>query len=454
MGATKQINPETYNPFLYPAFEASRDVLEATGAVAKIAFSGMRANMMLAEQFGSPFAGAGLRLISASEAMAERLTRRYERVGFNIERVAVGDEVVPIREKIIADRPHAALLHFERETNRSDPKVFLCAPRSGHPSDLLRDTARQLLSSGHDVYINDIKNARDVPLEKGDYGLDDCAEDYIDFIKKLGPDAHIVAVCQATVPVMMAVSYLAKHEPDAMPASLTLMGGPLDPSAAPSQVTEFADVVDLDWFASTFIGKVPAGYAGVGRKVLPGFMQIANFMAMNPDSHINKHLDLFIAYLDSDVNLDSATIAKKIERFYNYYFGPWDMPAKYDLETIQRGFKDRELASGTAYLRGQLLEPAAITNTPVMTVEGENDDISAPGQTAAIHSWLTGLPAELQYHYLQPDTGHYGIFSGRKWASEIAPRITSFIRAEAKRRSQTYDNPSLSSIEPAIWRKN
>lgn len=362
------------------------------------------------------------REMRASATMMERLTRHYPKPAFNLPATTIDGQSVAVREDVILDKPYGTLKRFTRATDRKDPKILIVAPMSGHYATLLRGTVEALLPH-NDVYITDWKDARDVPLRDGEFGL----ADYIDYVRemlqKLGPDTHVLAVCQPTVPVMAAVAVMAAENDPAQPLSMTLMGGPIDVRAAPTAVSAYADKHPIAWFRDNVTMPVPPWYKGAGQRVYPGFLQLTGFMMMNPDKHMKSHRDLFDHLRRGD---DAA--AAKIADFYDEYLAVCDLPARFYLDTVQQVFKEQRLARGTMTHRGHPVDPAAIKKTALFTVEGAQDDIAAPGQTAAAHRLLSGLPAARHYHHVQEGAGHYGIFSGRRWRDEIAPLMEGFIR--------------------------
>ncbi|PLS81594.1 polyhydroxyalkanoate depolymerase [Candidatus Saccharibacteria bacterium] len=408
-----------------------------------------RLTIKTAERFGvrTPITEETTRRLGALAEMSHRIAREYPKPEYGLKTTEINGEQVPVREVVVEKRAFGDLLRFERQTDRHDPPVLLVAPMSGHYSTLLRDTVRQLLPS-HDVYITDWKNARDVPLEAGNFDLDTYIDYMIDFIKKLGPDTNVIAVCQATVPSLAAISYLAEHEPNSQPLTMTLMGGPLDVGAAATSVTDFANRTSIDLIKRSWITTVPGNYEGRGRQVYPGYIQLQNFMSMNRQRHVDAHLKLFRLLAEGGTNPESAKEAQKIKDFYDEYFAVADLSADFYLQTIQRVFKERQLARGTMRFRDELLRPTAITRTGLLTVEGSEDDISAPGQTLAVHQHLTSLDPKKQFHYTQEGAGHYGIFNGKAWGSEIAPRISGFIRQMANEEGIAYDEPAAKLITP------
>ncbi|HUB97655.1 MAG TPA: polyhydroxyalkanoate depolymerase, partial [Stellaceae bacterium] len=321
-----------------------------------------------------------------------------------------------------ARHPFCNLLHFEKDEDIDEPRVLLVAPLSGHFSTLLRGTVERLLCD-HDVYITDWVNARDVPLLHGRFDLDDYIDLVIHYIRRLGPRVNVVAVCQPSVPTLAAVALMAAGNDPAQPRSMTLMGGPIDPRVNPMVPNRLATSRSLDWFERTVIGTVPARYPGAFRRVYPGFLQLAGFMTMNLDRHITAHVDLFKHLISGD---DDSAEATRV--FYDEFMSVMDLPADFYLQTIKRVFQDQALPQGKLTSRGRKIEPAAITRTALLTVEGENDDICGVGQTGAAHELLTGLPAGMKERHVQPKVGHYGVFNGRRWRGEIYPKVRDFIR--------------------------
>jgi poly(3-hydroxybutyrate) depolymerase len=366
-------------------------------------------------------------LVRSAAAAMELLSNAglsHERPDFGIATTRVDGAEVAVTEEVVATHPFCNLLHFRRDAGRDDPVVLLVAPLSGHFPTLLRGTVATLLPE-QEVYLTDWQNARDVPLLHGRFGLDDFVDLVIRFIRLLGPRLHVIAVCQPSVPVLAAVSLLAAAGDPCQPASMTLMGGPIDTAAAPTAVTRFAETHTLDWFERSVIADVPARYRGAFRRVYPGFLQLAGFISMNFDRHVRAHWDMFQKLVKGDGESAAATRA-----FYKEYSAVMDLPADFYLDTIRRVFHDRDLVEGCFRVHGDKVEPRAITKTALMTVEGERDDICAPGQTVAAQRLVTGLAAAKKIHHLQPKVGHYGVFHGRRWQTETYPKVKAFIRAQ------------------------
>lgn len=389
----------------------------------------------------SPFAHApGAHRMAASFDLVHRLTKEYEKPAFNITSVKAGGADVVIQEQVAIDKPFCRLVRFKRFTDdaqalgvmRQQPSVLIVAPLSGHHATLLRDTVRTMLQD-HKVYITDWVDARMVPAEVGPFHLDDYINYVQEFIRHIGPNVHVMSVCQPTVPVLAAVSLMASRgEPT--PLTMVMMGGPIDARKSPTAVNNLAMNKSFEWFENNVIYRVPPNYPGAGRLVYPGFLQHTGFVAMNPDRHLTSHYDYFRDLIRGDD--DSAEAHRQ---FYDEYNAVLDMPAEYYLDTIKTVFQDFALVNGTWQVRNpegqpELVRPQDITTTALLTVEGELDDISGAGQTEAAHELCTGIPDERSLHYTVQGAGHYGIFSGRRWREKAYPQIRDFIR--------THDRPA------------
>ena len=367
--------------------------------------------------------------IAAGYELMYRLGKDYEKPQFGIESVSVEGKAVGIVEEIAKQKAFCTLIHFKKDLSAKEiatlnqPTVLLVAPLSGHHSTLLRDTVRALLQD-HDVYITDWTDARMVPLSEGAFHLHDYIYYVQDFIRQLGPNLHVISVCQPTVPVLAAISLMASANDPMMPKTMTMMGGPIDPRKSPTQVNDLATKKPYSWFENKVIYSVPQNYPGFGRKVYPGFLQHAGFIAMNPGRHAQSHWDFYMHLREGDN--DSAQEHRK---FYNEYNAVLDMPAEYYLETIKTVFQEFSLPLGTWEVGGKLVRPQDIKNVALLTVEGELDDISGSGQTKAAQDLCAGIPAEQKQHLIAPQCGHYGIFAGRRWRESICPEIAKFIKA-------------------------
>jgi poly(3-hydroxybutyrate) depolymerase len=375
--------------------------------------------------FQNPFLPASYtrvgRSIAAGAELVERTTRRFAKPEFGLPTTKVDGVEVAVREVPVLRKPFCDLVHFERATDKVHPPVLIVAPMSGHHATLLRGTVQALLPE-HDVYITDWLDARKIPLARGKFDMDDYISYLIEFMGHLGPHTHVMAVCQPTVPVLAAVSLMAQNNDPNQPASMILMGGPIDTSAAPTVVTKLAEDKPLSWFERNVIQTVPAYYPGGLRQVYPGFIQLTGFMSMNLDRHVGEHMKLFQHLVKGD-----GDSAEQHRKFYDEYLSVMDLPAEFYLQTVSTVFQQRALPSGTMKWQGQKVDPSAIRHTAMLTVEGELDDISAPGQTRAAHKIVSGLSADKRSDHFQKGVGHYGIFNGRRWREQILPRVRDFI---------------------------
>jgi poly(3-hydroxybutyrate) depolymerase len=367
-----------------------------------------------------PF-GRALRQLTASLDLVGHSGTTHTRPPYGIESVAVGNELVEVIEEVAYDTAFGALLHFRKDTVRPQPKLLLVAPLSGHFATLLRNTVEVLLQD-HDVYVTDWHNARDIPLAAGPFGFDEYVAHVMDFLEILGPRSHVVAVCQPAVAVLAAVALMAENNHIATPRSMTLMAGPIDTRQNPTKVNQLAKTKDIDWFEKNLIGVVPWRYKGAGRRVYPGFVQLASFMSMNLDKHMSAHRKQFANLMSEDIE---ASLAHR--KFYDEYLAVMDLPAEFYLETVERIFQTHELPLGQLTWRGRKIKPEAIKRTFLFTVEGERDDICALGQTMAALDLCSNLRPVLKRHHLQNGVGHYGVFSGKRWANEIYPLIREVI---------------------------
>ncbi|GGF49302.1 poly(3-hydroxybutyrate) depolymerase [Aliidongia dinghuensis] len=401
---------------LYQAYQAHADVMaplrvlaQATGAFLKQPWPGFGDNLMV-------------RTMAAACELVSRAGMSHRRPPFAIETTVVDGREVAVSEEDAVVTPFGNLLHFAKEGGAEQPRVLLVAPMSGHFATLLRGTVKTLLPD-HDVYITDWKNARAVSPLHGRFDLDDFIDTIIEFVNFLGPKSNVIAVCQPAVPVFAAVSLMAAAGDQNQPATMTLMGGPIDTRINPTQVNLLATTRDLEWFERNVITSVPLRYPGAFRRVYPGFLQLAGFMTMNLDRHVNAHVDLFHHLVKGDGESAEAT-----RRFYDEYTAVMDLPAEFYLQTIREVFQEHSLSLGRLVSRGRKAEPQAIRQTALLTIEGENDDICAAGQTSAAHALCSGLSAAKKAQHIQPQVGHYGVFNGRRWATEIYPVLREFIR--------------------------
>jgi poly(3-hydroxybutyrate) depolymerase len=365
--------------------------------------------------------------IAAGYELIYRLGKEYEKPPFGIDAVEVNGQSVTIVEEVVIEKPFCRLLHFRKQLSArklaalKQPTVLLVAPLSGHHATLLRDTVRSLLIQ-HDVYITDWTDARMVPHAAGPFHLHDYVHYVQDFIRRLAPRLHVISVCQPTVPVLAAISLIASAGDDALPASMTMMGGPIDPRKSPTQVNNLATEKSRAWFEQNVIHAVPSNYPGAGRNVYPGFLQHAGFIAMNPGRHAQSHWDFYMHLRAGD-----NESAEEHRKFYDEYNAVLDMPAEYYLETIETVFQQHRLPNGTWEVDGKLVRPQDIKTVALFTIEGELDDISGAGQTQAAHDLCKSIAKSKKQHFTAPQCGHYGIFSGRRWRDTIYPRVAAFI---------------------------
>jgi poly(3-hydroxybutyrate) depolymerase len=404
---------------LYEAYQVHNDVLGPIRLMAE-AFRGFLNHPW-------PLVGNAPCIRSAAAAM-ELLSNAgmsHDRPDFGIRAVTIEGEAIAVTEEVVASDPFCNLLHFRKDRPREEPIILVVAPLSGHFPTLLRGTVQTLLPD-HDVFITDWVNARNVPLLFGRFGLDDFVDLVIRFIRLLGPQVHVMAVCQPSVPVLAAVSLLAAAGEACQPASMILMGGPIDPAANPTEVNRFAEAHSLDWFERTVITTVPGRYPGAFRRVYPGFLQLAGFLSMNLERHVSAHWGMFENLVRGHGDSAAATRA-----FYKEYSSVMDLPADFYLHTIKRVFHDHDLSCGRFRVRGELVEPAAIKRTALMTVEGERDDVCGPGQTVAAHRLCSSILPAKRIHHLQLQVGHYGVFHGRRWQTETYPMVRAFIQAQS-----------------------
>ncbi|MGN8020919.1 polyhydroxyalkanoate depolymerase [Phyllobacterium sp. 22229] len=374
------------------------------------------------------------RSITAGCELFERTTRTYGKPAFNLPTTVVDGEDVEIREKIVWSKPFCNVIHFKRALSSkraADPKILVVAPMSGHYATLLRGTVEALLPHA-EVYITDWVDARTVPLTAGRFDLDDYIDYVIDMFHALGEDTHVVAVCQPSVPVLAAVSVMEANGDRFAPSSMTLMGGPIDTRKNPTAVNILAEEKGIDWFRDNVIMSVPWPHAGFMRDVYPGFLQLSGFMSMNLDRHITAHKEFFMHLVKED-----GDSADKHRDFYDEYLAVMDLTAEFYLQTVDTVFVRHALPKGEMTHRGKLVDPASIRTVALLTVEGENDDISGVGQTKAAQTLCVNIPDAMRMHHLQAKVGHYGVFNGSRFRAEIAPRIVQFVNdhAQASRKS-------------------
>ncbi|KNG95328.1 polyhydroxyalkanoate depolymerase [Pseudaestuariivita atlantica] len=373
-------------------------------------------------------------------AWGEVTERTFERMvtkpGWGIKSMTCEDGKDHVVQKThVLERPFGDLLHFEVLGRAPRPrKVLLVAPMSGHYATLLRSTVISLLPDC-EVYVTDWHNARDIPVSAGKFDVEDYTLYLVDFMKHLGPDVHVIAICQPAPLALAATAYLAEEDPKAQPSSLTLIGGPIDPNAAPTEVTDFGRTVTMGMLEETMIQRVGFKYKGVGRLVYPGLLQLASFMSMNAERHTNAFVNQI-----TNVARGEASDFDKHNSFYDEYLAVMDMPAEFYLSTVERVFKEAEIAANAFSVNGKPVDIGKITNVAVKTVEGAKDDISAPGQCVAALDLLTGLPDDKKASHVEPEAGHYGIFAGKSWRNNIRPLVLDFIDANSRKKPRKAAN--------------
>ncbi|AZL15656.1 polyhydroxyalkanoate depolymerase [Rickettsiales endosymbiont of Stachyamoeba lipophora] len=358
----------------------------------------------------------------ASIGMIERIAKKYDKPEFGIKTIIIGDKEHTVTEIEVLHKPFCRLLHFKKSEQLNHPKMLIVAPLSGHYATLLRGTVRDSLQY-FDVYITDWTNASEVPLSKGKFDLDDYIYYLNDFIKFLGTNLSVMAVCQPTVPVLASVALLAAEGNEHV-KNMVLMGGPVDARASATEVTKFAEKREMNWFESNVITRVPINYPGFMRAVYPGFIQLAGFMSMNMQRHLGEFMKLYQHLIVGNDDSAEAHI-----QFYDEYLSVMDISAEFYLQTIKTVFKDFALPLGKMYVGNQKVRPEAITNTSLLVIEGELDDISGVGQTKAALKICKNIPQANTHYHLQPGVGHYGVFNGRKFREQILPVIRDFCYA-------------------------
>ncbi|MGP1281750.1 MAG: polyhydroxyalkanoate depolymerase [Parasphingopyxis sp.] len=404
---------------LYNMYEMQRSMLASASAMA-----GWSAEML--QNPANPFSymGMGPIVASALDVFSHASAPRGKPV-FGIESVEIDGDTVPVSVGIEARKPFGQLKHFEKEGVSGQPKLLIVAPMSGHYATLLRDTVARMLP-GHDVWITDWRDAKTVPLSAGRFDLDSYIDYLIEFLEHIGPGAHMLAVCQPSVPCYAAAALMSANDHPDRPRTLTMMGGPIDTREAPTAVNTLATQRPHAWFEQNVIATVPLYYPGAGRKVYPGFLQLAGFMSMNLGNHMISHWEMFKHLVEGDG--DSADATKE---FYDEYRSVCDMTAEFYLQTVDVVFQTHALPRGEFRHKGQLIDPHAISDIAMLAIEGERDDISGLGQTRAALSLSSELPAKKRKYYMAKEVGHYGIFHGRKWREKIAPVVEDWIAEHA-----------------------
>ena len=400
---------------MYQAYQAQSDLLRPLRHLAKAH------GAMLGTEPPQPGLASMGRPGMAASKVFELSEVTHCRPPWRIASVTVKGEEQAVVEEIALRTPFAELLRFHKPGVSGQPKLLVVAPMSGHFATLLRDTVRTALQD-HDVYVTDWLNVRDVPLAAGRFGLDEYIEHVMRFIAALGPGGHVLAVCQPTVAALAAVALMSEDRHEATPASLTLMAGPIDCRVSPTSVNKLAMSKPIEWFEQNLISTVPWQHAGGGRRVYPGFVQLSAFISMNRERHENAFKDYYKQLLEGD--FDRADVTRV---FYEEYLAVADLSADFYLETVSQVFQQFALPRGLLTFRGRKVDPAAIRRTALVTIEGERDDICAIGQTLAAQDLASSLRPYLRTHYVQPNVGHYGVFSGRRWQNQIYPIVRDVI---------------------------
>ena len=400
---------------MYTAYQAHADLMWPLRTLAKYSVP-----MLQDPTFGLS-GQASTRKMAAACKVLELAEVTHKRPPWQIDSVMVKGEPVPVTEEIVHTTPFATLLRFRKGVAAPGPKVLVVAPMSGHFATLLRDTVRTTLQD-HDVYVTDWHNVRDVPLSAGRFGLDEYTQHIIDFLAVMGPGSHVIAVCQPCVSALAAVALMSEDQHPATPASLTLMAGPIDCRISPTGVNKLATTKPIEWFEKNLISQVPWRHGGGGRRVYPGFVQLSAFMSMNKDRHVNAFKEYYQHIIDDE--FDKAEVTRT---FYEEYMAVADLSADFYLETVRLVFQEYALPKGELMFRGRRVNPAAIRRTALITIEGERDDICAIGQTLAAQDLASSLRPYMRTHYVQPNVGHYGVFSGRRWQNHIYPVVRDVI---------------------------
>jgi polyhydroxyalkanoate depolymerase len=400
---------------LYQAYQAHSDIMVPVRALANMAASSVGARL------NGSLRPSPLSNLTAAYELIARAGLTHARPPYGIDSVMVGNREVAVSEEAADRTPFGTLLHFKKDIDQAQPRVLVIAPLSGHFATLLRATVRTMLAE-HDVYITDWHNARDVAVAEGRFGFDEYIGHIVRFLETMGPGAHLVAVCQPCVAALVAAAVMAQADNPAQPRSMTLMAGPIDTRVNPTKVNDLAKSKPMAWFEKNLIATVPHRYAGGGRRVYPGFVQLAAFMSMNIERHLKAHQELYENLARGEEAKAAATKA-----FYDEYFAVLDLTAEFYLETVKLVFQEHALPLGALTYKDQKVEPAAIRRTMLFTVEGEKDDICAVGQTLAAHDLCTSLRPYRKRHHMQAGVGHYGVFSGRTWQNQIYPMVKNVI---------------------------
>lgn len=396
---------------MYPAYQAQADLLWPLRTATRWTLP------WLQEASESDHPWFTSRPLMAACRLLDLAQVTHARPDWGIASVELDGQTWPVVEEAVVTTPFATLRRFCKPGAPAQAKVLVVAPMSGHFATLLRDTVRTLLQD-HDVHVSDWHNIRDVPLSAGRFGLDEYTQHVMDFLAALGPGAHLLAVCQPCVSALAATALMAEDGHPATPASLTLMAGPIDCRISPTEVNRLATNRPIEWFRRNLISHVPWQHAGAGRRVYPGFVQLGAFMSMNQDRHSNAFKDYYRHIVEG-----ADEKAESTRNFYEEYLAVADLSADFYLETVERVFQTFDLPRGELRFKGRRVNPAAIRRTALLTIEGERDDICSVGQTLAAQDLAPNLKLFMRSHYIQPNVGHYGVFSGRRWQRQVYPLI-------------------------------
>ena len=406
---------------IYHAYELHRSLLSSASQWAEIG-----AELMTNPILPMGYFGTGPMIASALKVFAHIYEERGKPT-FGITSVEVDGTPHAVTETVMLEKPFGALRRFRREgLPENAPRLLIVAPMSGHYATLLRGTVARMIQQ-HEVWITDWADAKLVPLEMGRFDLDDYIDYLIEFLRFIGEGTHVLAVCQPSVPAFAAAAIMGADNDPCRPATLTMMGGPVDTRASPTSVNDVAVSRPLSWFKNNVVATVPYKYPGGGRRVYPGFMQLAGFISMNLETHMMSHYEMF-----NHLTVGDEESAAGTKRFYDEYLSVCDMTAEFYLETIEEVFQKHSLPKGEFIHRGKAIDPAAIRDTALLAIEGERDDISGIGQTRAALDLASHLPADQKQYYLAQEVGHYGIFNGSKWRTRIAPVVEDWIARNAR----------------------
>lgn len=402
------------NEFLYTGTEFLRETMTP----ARMAIKELHNFNQDYDKYLSNF--AQFQIFDAYCQIFERLTRKYPKQQFNIKEVAINKKIIKVKEEVLLKKSFCDLIHFKKSSDIKLPKMLVVAPMSGHYATLCKGTVEGLLPH-YDVYITDWKNARDVPLKEGSFDLHDFINYCIEFFDNLGPNLNVMAICQPSPPVVAAISIMSAEKMKNIPKSMILIGGPIDTRQNPTDVNKYAAKKSMSWFKNNVITRVPINYDGYMRKVYPGFVQLSGFVTMNMFRHLEQHINLF-----ENLSYNEHDLVDKHVKFYDEYFSVMDLTEEYYLQTIESVFKSHSLAKGEMVSRGRKIDLNSITKTSILVLEGERDDITGIGQTKAILNLCKMVPKENKHYSLQNGVGHFGLFSGSKFLSNIVPEIVKF----------------------------